>query len=138
MAVRIDESRHSPLGSIRNRRIRIVLQRFSFIQQAGISRIAYRIQHVSYEPIPAYSSYWAASEKLSESGIVKARKAAELGVDQFASRVIARVSRFRSEFVPRANGEAIIAAEYSIADLASQWLVDLTFVFDGQVGDAFA
>ena len=93
LAVCLGESGRGPLSSIRDRRIRIVLQRFGCIQQIGVSRIAYRIKHVSDETISAYPTHRAASEKLPEAGIVEAREAAESGVDQFASRVIAHVSR---------------------------------------------
>ena len=89
-----------------------------------------RSRPVRLTGVPAKRARKAASSSASSSS--SARRLVGL------QRLQARLARGLGELVPRAHGEAIVAAEHAVADRGAELGGDVALVLDGQVGDAAA
>ncbi len=87
-----------------------------------------RLRPMRLTGLPENRARKAASSRVGEVGEIRGAGAA----------LIADLSRGLGEFVPRADGEAVVAAIDSVAEQGAQVRVDRAVVFDGQVRDAAA
>ncbi len=106
--------------------------------RAGLAGIADRDEHVAHEAVAARALDRGAGEAGPEGGIVEAGEVRERRRGEVLALLEADLAPGLRELVPRADGEAIVAAEHAVADAGPQIRRDVAPVLDGEVRDAAA
>ena len=104
--------------------------------QLGAAAIADGDQHIAQEARAADALDGRAGEEAPEAGVVEG---GELGQGWgFQLRALAEIGLLRrlGEFVPGADGEAIVAAIDAVAHERAQLARDRPLMLDGEIGDA--
>ena len=99
--------------------------------EAQIAGIADRDQHIAQKPGVADAFDRRASEERAEIRLVQRHEMGKRRRDEIGARLQFRLMRQLSEFVPGANGEAIVAAIDAIADFFAQFARNLALGLDG-------
>ena len=104
--------------------------------QARLAGIAGGDQHIAQEAVAADALDRRAGKERAECRVVERQQSASAG-----SRRSSRAASFASdalpgELVPRAGGQAIVAAIDAVADRLAEFVRDRPLVLDGEVGDA--
>src|SRR6185437_16562798 len=133
---RIGEPPQRPDRHRADQRRRIVEQRTDLGEEVRRAAIADGDEDVAQEAVAADALYRRAREALPEGGIVEP---GELRQERRRGRIAGRkagLARRPREFVPGADGEAIVAAVDAVADQRAQRGVDMPLVLYGERGDA--
>ena len=107
-------------------------------RQFGVARVADGDQHVPEEPVAADALDRRRRESLPEGRLVERREIGKARRDAIGARLQLRLARRLRELVPRADGEAIVAAVDAVADGLAELARDRALVLDGEIGDAAA
>src|SRR5579862_596604 len=103
-------------------------------RQARLAAIANRDEDVADEAVASGALQGRAGKARAKSRIVEPDQLGQFGWRGARSQF--RLARDLREFVPGANREAIIAAIDAVADGRPEFDRDVTFVLDGEIGDA--
>src|SRR6202007_1464330 len=98
--------------------------------------VAQGIGDVPHEAIAADALEGGAGEAPPEGGFIERRELGQRRRGELGTRREGRLAGVLRELVPRAGGEAIVAAVDAVAEQRAQLLVDRALVLDGEIGDA--
>src|ERR1700730_1153227 len=98
--------------------------------------VADRDQHIAEKPVTAGALDWRSREKFAESRIIEPRELGESRRRQLIARQKVRLPRRPREFVPRTDGEAVVATVNTIADRRAQLDRNHPLVLDRQIRNA--
>ena len=103
---------------------------------ARIAAVADRDQDVAQEAVAADALDRRAGEARAKARVVEPRELGQRRRAQIVPRGELRLGRAARELVPRADREAVVAAEDAIADRPAELARDVARVLDREVGDA--
>ena len=127
-----------PHGHGAHQRRGVVEQALDGRQQARIARVAGGDERVAHHAVAPGALDGRAGEALAEGGIVERQQLGQRRRIRARQRLQLGQARGLGELVPRAHGEAVVAAEHAVADRLAELRGDVALVLDRQVGDAAA
>ena len=128
--------RQRPDGSAAHQRRGVVEQRDRRVRRAAIAGIADGDQHVADEAVAADALDRRAAKARPEAGVVERQRAPPAAAREIVAGGELRLRAALGELVPRADGEAVVAAIDAIADRGAELVRDRPLVLDGEIGDA--
>src|ERR1700730_9833058 len=128
--------RQRPYGSTPDQRAGVIQQAFGFDGQGAVAAVADRDQHVADEPVAADALDRRFCEQRAKRRIVEPYEIGQRSRAPFITRGEFCFAPGLRELIPRADGEAIVAAIDAVADRLTEFVRDRTLVFDGEIGNA--
>ena len=104
--------------------------------ERNIARIAGGDQNIAHETRGSDPLYRTSRKQSPKSGLIEAKQGFEPRRTEFFARREFDLARGSGEFVPGADGEAVVAAIDAIADRGAKLFRDVALVLDGEIGDA--
>src|SRR5579885_1202008 len=101
-----------------------------------IAAVACGDEAIAHEPLKANPLNRAARKQRPEGGFIKAKEGCEPGSTKAVARLQFGLTRLRREFVPGADGKAVVAAKDPVAHKGPQLAADVALMLDRQIRDA--
>src|SRR5271154_7428858 len=103
---------------------------FGHRRKRRVARVADRDQDISHKAVTADAFDGRGTEHRAEARVVERRKLGKQWCAQCVSRMEPCFTRSLREFVPRADGKAIVAAIDAIAHGFAEFARDMSLMFD--------
>ena len=129
------QSRQRPHGHGAEQRRLISKPPFGHFREPGIAGIPERYQYIADKAMAPRALYRRARKKRPEGGVVEIGELRKFRTAQFGARLKGVRGAGLGELVPRADGQAIVAAINMITHCGAELRRDMALMLDGEVGN---
>ena len=124
------EARHGPICCVSDNRVFVTDIWLSRRFECGLTAIAYGVENISEEAMPPDALNRRAAKLGSKLGIPQGGQLCKVGRGEIIAGRQFNFASLLREFIPRADGKAVITAVNAVAHFFTQAFLDGPSIFD--------